>query len=118
MRIDVRVVVEDVELPTLGRVEIVDGDHLAVAERVGDLERREIGRAVDREVSFADLQSYVEQAFGVQAEEKGLTLSVSVDPRLPATMRQFGVSNVTLCAIANVQVTVPLRATVACWGVN
>jgi signal transduction histidine kinase/HAMP domain-containing protein/ActR/RegA family two-component response regulator len=63
-------------------------DLLALIDDILDLSKIEAGRmdVEPSEVSFADLQSYVEQAFGVQAEEKGLTLSVSVDPRLPATM--------------------------------
>ena len=63
-------------------------DLLALIDDILDLSKIEAGRmdVEPSEVSFADLQSYVEQAFGVQAEEKGLRLSVSLDPRLPATM--------------------------------
>jgi len=37
------------------------------------------------EISLEELRGYVEQAFGLQAEEKGLRLSVTADPRLPRT---------------------------------
>ncbi len=36
--------------------------------------------------SFTELSSYVEQAFRPQAEEKGLTLTVALDPKLPPTL--------------------------------
>ena len=38
------------------------------------------------EISLEEMRGYVEQAFGLQAEEKGLRLSVTLDPALPRTI--------------------------------
>ena len=63
-------------------------DLLVLIDDILDLSKIEAGR-MDVEpgtLSFIELSSYVEQAFRPQAEEKGLTLTVALDPRLPPTM--------------------------------
>jgi HAMP domain-containing protein/signal transduction histidine kinase/CheY-like chemotaxis protein len=56
-------------------------DLLALIEDILDLSKIEAGRmdVVPIEVTFDEIQSYVEQAFGPQAEDKGLTFQVRVD---------------------------------------
>ncbi|HEX6870201.1 MAG TPA: HAMP domain-containing protein [Micromonosporaceae bacterium] len=60
-------------------------DLLSLIDDILDLSKIEAGRmdVEPGEVSFAEMCRYVEQAFGPQAEEKGLRLSVLLDPRLP-----------------------------------
>jgi len=63
-------------------------DLLELIDDILDLSKIEAGR-MDVEpgkISFDELRGYVEQAFGLQAEEKGLRLSVTLDPRLPRTI--------------------------------
>jgi signal transduction histidine kinase/HAMP domain-containing protein/ActR/RegA family two-component response regulator len=55
-------------------------DLLALIEDILDLTKIEAGRidVVPVDVTFAEVQTYVEQAFGPQAEDKGLDFSVRV----------------------------------------
>ncbi len=63
-------------------------DLLVLIDDILDLTKIEAGKmdVEPSDVSFADLQAYVEQAFRVQAEDKGLHLTVSLDPRLTGTI--------------------------------
>ncbi len=61
-------------------------DLLALIDDILDLSKIEAGRmsVQPAEVELRTLRNYVESAFGLQAEEKGLTLEVELDPELPA----------------------------------
>jgi signal transduction histidine kinase/ActR/RegA family two-component response regulator len=62
-------------------------DLLGLIDDILDLTKIEAGRmdVSPSEISLEELRGYVEQAFGLQAEQKGLRLSVTADPRLPRT---------------------------------
>jgi signal transduction histidine kinase/HAMP domain-containing protein/CheY-like chemotaxis protein len=62
-------------------------DLLALIDDILDLSKIEAGRMdlEPGEVSVEDVCAYVEQAFGPQAEEKGLDFAVSVAPEVPST---------------------------------
>jgi CheY-like chemotaxis protein/nitrogen-specific signal transduction histidine kinase len=63
-------------------------DLLRLIDDILDLSKIEAGRVdVDpAPVDLAQVRSYVEQAFGPQAEEKGLELRVDCEPDLPTTI--------------------------------
>jgi signal transduction histidine kinase/ActR/RegA family two-component response regulator len=63
-------------------------DLLGLIDDILDLSKIEAGRmdVTPGEISLEEMRGYVEQAFGLQAEEKGLQLSVTIDPRLPRTI--------------------------------
>ncbi len=63
-------------------------DLLRLIDDILDLSKIEAGRmdVEPGETSFDELCAYVRQAFGPQAEEKGLRLSVLLDPSLPASI--------------------------------
>jgi signal transduction histidine kinase/HAMP domain-containing protein/ActR/RegA family two-component response regulator len=67
-------------------------DLLSLIDDILDLSKIEAGRmdVEAGEASYVEMRDYVEQAFGPQAEEKGLTLSVRVDPELPRTIMTDG----------------------------
>jgi signal transduction histidine kinase/HAMP domain-containing protein/CheY-like chemotaxis protein len=60
-------------------------DLLALIDDILDLAKIEAGRmdVEPAEIRLAEVRGYVEQAYGLQAEEKGLTLDVQVAPGLP-----------------------------------
>jgi signal transduction histidine kinase/ActR/RegA family two-component response regulator/HAMP domain-containing protein len=60
-------------------------DLLALIDDILDLAKIEAGRmdVEPAEVRLADVRGYVQQAYTLQAEEKGLTLAVQVAPDLP-----------------------------------
>ena len=63
-------------------------DLLALIDDILDLSKIEAGRmdVEPVEVSFEDLRVYVDQAFAPQAEEKGLRLTITLDPQLPPAL--------------------------------
>ncbi|WP_203926384.1 response regulator, partial [Virgisporangium ochraceum] len=63
-------------------------DLLGLIDDILDLSKIEAGRmdVEPGEVAFEDVRSYVEQAFGPQAEEKGLDFAVTVAVDLPPVM--------------------------------
>ncbi len=63
-------------------------DLLALIDDILDLSKIEAGRMdIDpAEIPFDDIRAYVQQAFGPQAEEKGLAFTVVLGERLPAAM--------------------------------
>jgi signal transduction histidine kinase/HAMP domain-containing protein/ActR/RegA family two-component response regulator len=64
-------------------------DLLGLIDDILDLSKIEAGRmdVSPSEISVEEMRGYVEQAFRLQAEEKGLRLSVTIDPRLPRTIK-------------------------------
>ncbi len=63
-------------------------DLLHLIDDILDLSKIEAGRMdlEPGEISFDELCGYVQQAFGPQAEEKGLRLAVLLDPQLPRSL--------------------------------
>jgi CheY-like chemotaxis protein len=63
-------------------------DLLGLIDDILDLSKIEAGRmdVAPAQISLEEMRGYVEQAFALQAEEKGLRLSVTIDPRLPRTI--------------------------------
>ena len=63
-------------------------DLLALIDDILDLSKIEAGRMdIDpAEIPFDDIRAYVQQAFGPQAEEKGLAFTVVLGDRLPPAM--------------------------------
>jgi HAMP domain-containing protein/signal transduction histidine kinase/CheY-like chemotaxis protein len=63
-------------------------DLLALIDDILDLSKIEAGRMdIDpAEIPFDDIRTYVQQAFGPQAEEKGLAFTVTLGDSLPAVM--------------------------------
>jgi signal transduction histidine kinase/HAMP domain-containing protein/CheY-like chemotaxis protein len=63
-------------------------DLLALIDDILDLSKIEAGRMdiEPADIAFDDIRSYVHQAFGPQAEEKGLAFTVALGDRLPVAM--------------------------------
>jgi signal transduction histidine kinase/HAMP domain-containing protein/ActR/RegA family two-component response regulator len=63
-------------------------DLLSLIDDILDVSKIEAGRmdVQPAEVRFGDIRGYVEQAFAPQAEDKGLSLAVTVSPDLPASL--------------------------------
>jgi signal transduction histidine kinase/HAMP domain-containing protein/CheY-like chemotaxis protein len=63
-------------------------DLLALIDDILDLSKIEAGRTdiEPNEVALEDVRGYVEQAFGPQAEEKGLRLTATLDPRVSSVL--------------------------------
>src|SRR6266498_1181815 len=63
-------------------------DLLALIDDILDLSKIEAGRmdVEPAELRLSDIRGYVEQAFAPQAEEKGLRLTITLDPQLPPAL--------------------------------
>jgi signal transduction histidine kinase/HAMP domain-containing protein/FixJ family two-component response regulator len=78
----------DKQIEFASTIHSAGSDLLRLIDDILDLSKIEAGRVdVDAApVDLAQVHSYVEQAFGPQAEEKGLELRVEADSELPATI--------------------------------
>ncbi len=78
----------DKQIEFASTIHSAGSDLLRLIDDILDLSKIEAGRVdVDAApVDLAQVRAYVEQAFGPQAEEKGLELRVEADPGLPETI--------------------------------
>jgi signal transduction histidine kinase/HAMP domain-containing protein/ActR/RegA family two-component response regulator len=78
----------DKQIEFASTIHSAGSDLLRLIDDILDLSKIEAGRVdVDAApVDLAQVRAYVEQAFGPQAEEKGLELRVEADPDLPETI--------------------------------